>query len=216
MDFIVSTGYGRIVIPFAGKNVSEISCHAKGTHFTFAGARTILDMGGQDCKAIRCDQAGKVEDSTRSRGRLGELMVCFRERVAAKSGFPSPTMAWRPGSATSYVIIVTGSEEGCVMPKLDCDVCGREVSQNFNTARIAGRYSPVAVLCHLHACASEAVAVGRVVNWTAMAHATIWLRQQEPNLFEDPDAYASWSPLPRLIALYAKAVEKYPKDLPYP
>ena len=62
MDFTVSTGYGRIVIPFADKNVSEISCHARGASFLFPRARTILDMGGQDCKAIRCDAAGKVSD----------------------------------------------------------------------------------------------------------------------------------------------------------
>lgn len=62
MDFTVSTGYGRIVIPFADKNVSEISCHARGASHLFPGARTILDMGGQDCKAIRCDERGKVTD----------------------------------------------------------------------------------------------------------------------------------------------------------
>ena len=62
MEFIVSTGYGRIVIPFAHKNISEISCHAKGAHYFFPTARTILDMGGQDCKAIRCDENGKVTD----------------------------------------------------------------------------------------------------------------------------------------------------------
>lgn len=62
MDFIVSTGYGRIVIPFADKNISEISCHARGAHYIFPSVRTILDMGGQDCKAIRCDENGKVTD----------------------------------------------------------------------------------------------------------------------------------------------------------
>ncbi len=62
MDFIVSTGYGRIVIPFAHKNISEISCHAKGANWFFPAGRTILDMGGQDCKAIRCDANGKVTD----------------------------------------------------------------------------------------------------------------------------------------------------------
>ncbi len=62
MDFIVSTGYGRIVIPFANKNISEISCHAKGANWFFPSARTILDMGGQDCKAISCDENGKVTD----------------------------------------------------------------------------------------------------------------------------------------------------------
>lgn len=62
MEYIVSTGYGRIVIPFAHKNITEISCHAKGANFFFPKARTILDMGGQDCKAIRCDDKGKVTD----------------------------------------------------------------------------------------------------------------------------------------------------------
>jgi predicted CoA-substrate-specific enzyme activase len=60
IDFIVSTGYGRVVADFAQKNITEISCHAKGAHWLFPEARTILDMGGQDCKAIRCDESGKV------------------------------------------------------------------------------------------------------------------------------------------------------------
>jgi predicted CoA-substrate-specific enzyme activase len=62
MDYIVSTGYGRIVIPFAHKNISEISCHAKGANWFFPSVKTILDMGGQDCKAIRCNRDGKVTD----------------------------------------------------------------------------------------------------------------------------------------------------------
>ncbi|MBI2876927.1 MAG: 2-hydroxyglutaryl-CoA dehydratase, partial [Candidatus Tectomicrobia bacterium] len=45
---IVSTGYGRIIVPFAHKNITEISCHARGAHWFFPTARTILDMGGQD------------------------------------------------------------------------------------------------------------------------------------------------------------------------
>ena len=60
MTAVVSTGYGRIVVPFAQRNVSEISCHAKGANRLVPTVRTILDMGGQDCKAIRCDAAGKV------------------------------------------------------------------------------------------------------------------------------------------------------------
>ncbi len=62
LDFTVSTGYGRRLIPFADKNISEISCHARGANWFFPSARTILDMGGQDCKAIRCDDSGKVTD----------------------------------------------------------------------------------------------------------------------------------------------------------
>jgi predicted CoA-substrate-specific enzyme activase len=60
IDYIVSTGYGRVVVPFSDKNITEITCHAKGAHWFFPDVRLILDMGGQDCKAIRCDNKGKV------------------------------------------------------------------------------------------------------------------------------------------------------------
>lgn len=60
IDYIVATGYGRILVPFANENVSEISCHARGINWYFPSVRTILDMGGQDCKAISCDDAGRV------------------------------------------------------------------------------------------------------------------------------------------------------------
>ncbi len=59
---IVATGYGRVFLPFADANVTEISCHARGAHWRFPGVRTILDMGGQDCKAIRCDGSGNVAE----------------------------------------------------------------------------------------------------------------------------------------------------------
>lgn len=58
----VSTGYGRVSIPFAEKNVTEISCHARGAHFLNPSVRTILDIGGQDSKAIRLDENGDVAD----------------------------------------------------------------------------------------------------------------------------------------------------------
>jgi predicted CoA-substrate-specific enzyme activase len=60
MSYVVATGYGRVLVPFARDNVSEISCHAKGINWYFPGVRTILDMGGQDCKAINCDGRGLV------------------------------------------------------------------------------------------------------------------------------------------------------------
>jgi predicted CoA-substrate-specific enzyme activase len=62
LDYIVATGYGRVIVPFANDNISEISCHARGAHAVFPVVRTILDMGGQDCKAIRCDESGLLVD----------------------------------------------------------------------------------------------------------------------------------------------------------
>lgn len=61
IHFCVGTGYGRVNVPMANRLVTEISCHARGVNFLCGPtARTILDMGGQDCKAIRCDERGKV------------------------------------------------------------------------------------------------------------------------------------------------------------
>ncbi|MCD8151849.1 MAG: acyl-CoA dehydratase activase [Clostridiales bacterium] len=62
ISLIISTGYGRVSIPFADRNVTEISCHAKGAHFLNPAVRTILDIGGQDSKAIRLDAHGDVAD----------------------------------------------------------------------------------------------------------------------------------------------------------
>ena len=62
LKYIVATGYGRISAPYANKTVTEITCHAKGAHYLHPGTRTIIDMGGQDCKAIRLDENGNVTD----------------------------------------------------------------------------------------------------------------------------------------------------------
>jgi len=62
IHYSVGTGYGRVNVPFADKAITEIACHARGGNFMYGpSVRTILDMGGQDCKAIRCDEKGKVE-----------------------------------------------------------------------------------------------------------------------------------------------------------
>ena len=62
IDFIVATGYGRFTIPFAQKQVTEITCHAKGASFLFPDTRTIIDIGGQDSKAIRANERAEVTD----------------------------------------------------------------------------------------------------------------------------------------------------------
>ena len=62
IEYVVATGYGRVLVPFANENISEISCHARGINWYFPSVRTILDMGGQDCKAISCDAEGRVNN----------------------------------------------------------------------------------------------------------------------------------------------------------
>ena len=57
----IGTGYGRVNVPMADRSVTEIACHARGANFIYGPqVRTVLDVGGQDIKAIRCDDKGKV------------------------------------------------------------------------------------------------------------------------------------------------------------
>lgn len=61
IHYVVGTGYGRVNVPFAKKAITEIACHARGANFIWGpSVKTVLDMGGQDCKAIKCDEKGKV------------------------------------------------------------------------------------------------------------------------------------------------------------
>ena len=71
---IISTGYGRVSIPFADQNITEITCHGAGAHFLNPKIRTILDIGGQDSKAIRLNEKGEVED------------FCMNDKCAAGTG----------------------------------------------------------------------------------------------------------------------------------
>ncbi len=78
---IVSTGYGRNSIDFADKAVTEITCHGTGAHFLSPEVRAIIDIGGQDSKAIVLDESGHVKDFTMNdkcaagTGRFLEVMA---------------------------------------------------------------------------------------------------------------------------------------------
>ncbi|MRR06267.1 MAG: 2-hydroxyglutaryl-CoA dehydratase [Deltaproteobacteria bacterium] len=59
---IVGTGYGRISLPIFTSRVTEITCHARGAHYLHPGTRTVIDIGGQDCKVISLNADGSVAD----------------------------------------------------------------------------------------------------------------------------------------------------------
>jgi predicted CoA-substrate-specific enzyme activase len=87
INYIVATGYGRVLVPFANENISEISCHARGINYSFPSVRTILDMGGQDCKAISVDGEGRVTNfvmNDKCAGGTGR----FLEMIAEVLGVP--------------------------------------------------------------------------------------------------------------------------------
>jgi bzd-type benzoyl-CoA reductase Q subunit len=82
INYIVGTGYGRVSVPFATRDITEISCHARGANFMYGDSvRTILDMGGQDLKVIACDEKGKVKS------------FVMNDKCAAGAGRGMETMA---------------------------------------------------------------------------------------------------------------------------
>ncbi len=80
-DRIVATGYGRKLLTEADKKVTEITCHAKGAVWLNPDIRVVVDIGGQDCKAILLDERGQVTDflmndkCAAGTGRFIEMMM---------------------------------------------------------------------------------------------------------------------------------------------
>jgi len=62
VGYVVGTGYGRYKITFGNTQMTEISCHAKGAHYLYPNTHTVIDMGGQDAKAISVGANGEVLD----------------------------------------------------------------------------------------------------------------------------------------------------------
>ena len=61
ITYVVATGYGRINVPFADKQITEISCHARGVGSLLPTARIVIDIGGQDCKGIKLNNGQAVD-----------------------------------------------------------------------------------------------------------------------------------------------------------
>ncbi len=74
VEYVVGTGYGRYKVTFGNTQVTEISCHGRGAVHMFPGTRTVVDMGGQDTKAIRVAATGEIVD------------FCMNDKCAAGTG----------------------------------------------------------------------------------------------------------------------------------
>jgi predicted CoA-substrate-specific enzyme activase len=61
VTYVVATGYGRINVPFADRQISELSCHARGVFYFFPSVKTAIDIGGQDAKGLKIKN-GKLAD----------------------------------------------------------------------------------------------------------------------------------------------------------
>jgi predicted CoA-substrate-specific enzyme activase len=104
LDFIVATGYGRINVPFADRQITEITCHARGIRAIFPAARLIIDVGGQDSKGIKLDGAGKVANFTMN-DKCAAGTGRFLEVIAETLGVELTEMGALSLAAEGYVTI---------------------------------------------------------------------------------------------------------------
>lgn len=87
----VSTGYGRKNVPFSNDTRTEIGCHAKGAYYYFPRAMTIIDIGGQDNKIIKLDEAGKRTNFKMNR-KCAAGTGAFLEEMSARLDIPLEAM----------------------------------------------------------------------------------------------------------------------------
>ncbi len=74
IEYVVGTGYGRYKVTFGDTQITEISCHGRGAVHMYPNTRTVVDMGGQDTKAIRVSPTGEILD------------FCMNDKCAAGTG----------------------------------------------------------------------------------------------------------------------------------
>jgi benzoyl-CoA reductase subunit A len=117
VHFVVGTGYGRVNVPFSHKAITEIACHARGANYMGGNqVRTILDMGGQDCKAIHCDDKGKVtnflmnDKCAAGTGRGMEVISDLMQIPIAELGPRSFDVDVEPEAVSSVCVVFAKSE----------------------------------------------------------------------------------------------------------
>jgi predicted CoA-substrate-specific enzyme activase len=112
---IIATGYGRRSISFAHNTVTEIMCHAVGARFLNPSIRSLIDIGGQDSKAIIMDEGGKVvnfamnDKCAAGTGRFLEVMARSLEVDIDEFGTLS-IRSERPAKISSLCTVFAESE----------------------------------------------------------------------------------------------------------
>jgi predicted CoA-substrate-specific enzyme activase len=97
---IVATGYGRKLVRRAGRNLTEITCHARGVFRASGHGGTLLDVGGQDSKVIQIGGDGRVLDFAMN-DKCAAGTGRFLEHTAARLDVPLDDLGPRSCAATT-------------------------------------------------------------------------------------------------------------------
>lgn len=115
ISYVATTGYGRYMVPFRHAQITELTCHAVATGYHFPSVRTILDIGGQDIKAIRIDERGRVR-AFRLNDKCAAGTGAFLEKTARYLGLttdnigPYALRATNPVEVSSVCAVFAESE----------------------------------------------------------------------------------------------------------
>ncbi|NLH48442.1 MAG: 2-hydroxyglutaryl-CoA dehydratase [Myxococcales bacterium] len=152
--FCIATGYGRNKAEFAHAKVTEITCHAKGAAVLVAGARTVIDIGGQDSKVIRINDEGVVSDFVMNdkcaagTGRFLEVMARTLEvdledlgPLALRSDADLKVSSMCTVFAESEVVSLIG--EGVAAARIAWGVCRSVADRTASLAERVGATEPI-------------------------------------------------------------------------
>lgn len=150
VKYTIVTGYGRIAYENADRQITEITCHAKGASFLVGQAGTIIDIGGQDAKVIRLGQDGMVENFVMNEkcaagtGRFLEVMARVLScRLEELSGLAQQSTKEVPISSVCTVFA-----ESEVISRLAAGEAREDVAKGAHTAiakRVAGMCNRVGI-----------------------------------------------------------------------
>ena len=149
LQYIIGTGYGRLKVPFANENVSEITCHARGAHWLNPAVRTVVDIGGQDCKVMSIDKNGRViefamnDRCAAGTGRFFEAMA--RVLGCGLDGISSPAnQGANAATITSQCSVFAESEvvtlinEGVELPNIIAGINNSVANRLYSMVRRVG------------------------------------------------------------------------------
>ncbi len=156
IDYIVGTGYGRVNLSLANENVSEITCHGKGAYYLNPKNRTIIDIGGQDCKVIKLDGKGQVVDFVMNdkcaagTGRFYEAMaraleLTLEELAALSLESSSPAQITSQCSVFAESEVITLLNEGVDLVDIAAGINESIAGRLASLVRKAGLEEEVAI-----------------------------------------------------------------------
>ena len=140
IHYIATSGYGRYMVPFRHTQITELTCHALAISYHFPQARTILDIGGQDIKAIRIDDRGRVR-AFRLNDKCAAGTGAFLEKTTRYLGLttadigPYALRSTRPVEISSVCAVFAESE---VINHLSTGIAPEDIMQGAISA-LAGR-----------------------------------------------------------------------------